>query len=86
MKEIPKQVHELADKYGKDVGQISFRYLLQLGYAVVFGTNSKERMISNTQLFDFELTDQEMKQLHGLHHPDAKAHHRCDAQRPQHRG
>ena len=68
--EFPSVVHELARKYDKDVGQITFRYLLQLGYAIVYMTNTESRMISNTQVFDFELSATEMQQLKALARSD----------------
>jgi len=67
---IPDLVFELGKKYGKDAGQVSFRYLLQLGYSVTYLTNSEKRMVTNTQVFDFELTSDEMAQLTALNRPD----------------
>lgn len=69
-KEVPQYVTSLATKYGKDHGQISLRYLYQLGYAITYSTSSEKRMVSNTQIFDFELTDDEMTELNGLNVPD----------------
>lgn len=68
--ELPAAVGELATKYNKDVGQICFRYLYQLGYAIVYLTHTRSRMISNTHLFDFELTPSEMEWLSSFHRPD----------------
>lgn len=70
IKELPPQVAELAVKYQKDVGQIAFRYLYQLGYSVVYLTNSAERLVSNTRIFDFELTGDEMNLLNSFNRPD----------------
>ena len=69
-RELPPRVHELAVKYNKDAGQIALRYLLQLGYSVTYLTTSENRMVSNTQLFDFELTRQEMVELETFNRPD----------------
>eukprot|EP00527_Entomoneis_sp_CCMP2396_P002779 CAMPEP_0198147034 /NCGR_PEP_ID=MMETSP1443-20131203/33003_1 /TAXON_ID=186043 /ORGANISM="Entomoneis sp., Strain CCMP2396" /LENGTH=364 /DNA_ID=CAMNT_0043811183 /DNA_START=13 /DNA_END=1104 /DNA_ORIENTATION=+ len=60
----------LGTKYGKDVGQVAFRYLYQHGYAIVYLTNSKKRVKSNTEIFDFELTADEMEAIDGLNHSD----------------
>jgi hypothetical protein len=43
---------------------------LQLGYAVTYLTNFEKRMVSNAQVFDFELSDDEMSQLTALNRPD----------------
>jgi diketogulonate reductase-like aldo/keto reductase len=42
---------------------------LQLGYAVTYLTNFEKRMVSNAQVFDFELSDDEMSQLTALNRP-----------------
>jgi diketogulonate reductase-like aldo/keto reductase len=70
LSEMPDLVHTIGEKHGKDAGQVSFRYLLQLGYAVTYLTNSEKRMVSNAQVFDFELSDGEMAQLTSLNRPD----------------
>ena len=70
IQELPLRVREMADKYGKDVGQVVFRYLVQLGYAVVYFTNSKERMSSNTDIFDFQVSDEDMRTLQSLNRQD----------------
>lgn len=69
-RELPSRVHELAVKYNKDAGQIALRYLLQLGYSVTYLTTSENRMVSNTQLFDFELSQGEMDELATFNRPD----------------
>ncbi|GAX22294.1 hypothetical protein FisN_22Hu085 [Fistulifera solaris] len=68
--DLPPLVFELASKYGKDGGQIALRYLYQLGYSIVYLTNTETRMVSNTDIFDFELSDLEMKALDSLNRPD----------------
>lgn len=70
IKDLPDEVSELANKYNKDVGQIVFRYLVQLGYTLTPLTNNEQRMVSNTNLFDFELSHEEMKRLSNLNRPD----------------
>lgn len=70
--ELPtRQLQEIADKYGKqNIGQVAIKYLLQLGYAVTYLSNSADRILSNTDVFDFELNEQEMQLLKRLHRPD----------------
>lgn len=68
----------LAEKYGKDVGQIILRFEVQEGIIVLPKSTRVERMTSNLNLFDFELTAEEMDSLraldkgHGNHNPDAE--------------
>lgn len=67
----------LAEKYGKDVGQIILRYEHQLGVIVFPKSVHEARIKSNAEIFDFELTSDEMDALRkldkgkGMHDPDA---------------
>jgi diketogulonate reductase-like aldo/keto reductase len=57
----------LATKYGKgSSGQIILRYLFQHGYAMVYLSSSEQRMLSNMNIFDFALIDDEMQALDQL--------------------
>lgn len=68
---------DLAAKYGKDLGQIILRFEVQEGIIVLPKTTNPARMVTNKDLFDFELTADEMDALrtldkgHGNHNPDA---------------
>lgn len=67
----------LANKYGKDAGQIVLRFEVQEGIIVLPKSTKKVRMASNKELFDFELADEEMAEIRaldkgkGAHDPDA---------------
>lgn len=50
-------------KYGKSVAQVILRWLLQQGLCVLSKTVSKERMRENRQVFDFELTGEDMREI-----------------------
>lgn len=64
-------VSKMATKYGKDAGQVALKYLLQKGYgSLVFWTKSPGRVVSNHDLFDFELNEAEVKELDGLNRKD----------------
>lgn len=59
-------VLKLAEKYGKNVGQILIKFQAQRGVIVIPKSVSVERLRSNIQVFDFELTADEISQLEAL--------------------
>ena len=57
---------EIGSKYGKSVAQVILRWLIQRDI-VVFPKSTKEsRMIENSDVFDFELTDEDMEKIKEL--------------------
>ncbi len=70
-------LNDLAKKYNKNVGQIILRYEHQLGVIVFPKSVHEARIKSNAEIFDFELTSDEMDALRkldkgkGMHDPDA---------------
>lgn len=70
-------LNALAKKYGKNVGQIILRYEHQLGVIVFPKSVHEARIKSNAEIFDFELTSDEMDAIRkldhgkGMHDPDA---------------
>ena len=50
----------ICDKYGKSNAQVALRFLIQLGVSVLPKTVTKSRMIENKNVFDFELTTEDM--------------------------
>ena len=57
---------EIGAKYGKSVAQVALRFLLQNGVVVIPKSTHEERMQENFNVFDFVLTDEEMKQIETL--------------------
>jgi len=57
---------ELAKKYQKTPAQILLRYSLEKGYIPLPKSASKERIISNTQVFDFNFVPSDLERLDGL--------------------
>ena len=57
---------EIGAKYGKSVAQVALRFLLQNGVVVIPKSTHEERMQENFNVFDFVLTDEEMKQMEVL--------------------
>lgn len=66
LKEAPI-LNELAKKYGKSLGQIILRWHVQQGFVMpVFKTYKLSRFAENIDIFDFEMTTDEMNQLSAL--------------------
>ncbi len=57
---------QIGEKYGKSAAQVNLRFLIQSGVVVIPKSTHKERMEENFDLFDFQLTNEEMKQLEAL--------------------
>lgn len=60
--EEPKIV-EIAKAHNKNSAQILLRYQVQRGNIVIPKSVTKSRIISNIELFDFALSDDEMKAI-----------------------
>lgn len=50
----------IGDKYGKSVAQVTLRWLVQQGIAVIPKSVREERMIENFNVFDFELSQEDI--------------------------
>lgn len=59
-------VGELASKYDKSPAQVLIRYSLQKGWVPLPKSVHKERIIENTQIYDFELSKKDIAILDGL--------------------
>ncbi|MFX0555986.1 aldo/keto reductase [Maribacter sp. CXY002] len=57
---------ELAEKYGKSVAQIILRWNLQKGVVTIPKSIHKDRIVSNADIFDFELSEKDMAYLDSL--------------------
>lgn len=56
----------IAHKYHKSVGQVLLRWNIQREVVVIPKSTHKERIIENIDIFDFELNEDEMKQISSL--------------------
>ena len=54
---------ELGKKYGKSNAQVILRWHIQVGNIVIPGSKNPEHIKDNFELFDFSLTDEEMKKI-----------------------
>ncbi|WP_267202516.1 aldo/keto reductase [Limosilactobacillus kribbianus] len=61
-------LNALAKKYGKDVGQVILRFEHQEGVTVFPKSVHEARIKSNAEIFDFELTSDEMDAIRKLDH------------------
>ncbi len=59
-------ITSVAQAHGKTPAQALIRWSLQLGNVVIPRSSSPERIKSNLEVFDFELSDDEMATLNGL--------------------
>lgn len=57
---------EIGDKYGKSAVQTALRFLLQSDVVLIPKSVRKERMKENIDVFDFELTNEEMVRIEAL--------------------
>ena len=57
---------KLAEKYGKSNAQIILRWHIQAGNVVIPGSKNLEHIRANFDLFDFELTAEEMQEIQKL--------------------
>ena len=56
----------IAKKYNKTVAQVILRWLIQRGIVTIPKTVRRERMIENISIFDFELSQEDMKKIVAL--------------------
>ncbi|OOY25290.1 oxidoreductase [Thioclava sediminum] len=54
---------EIAARYGKSAAQVTLRWQIQLGCVTIPKSANHERMRENIDVFDFELTEDEMAQI-----------------------
>ncbi|WP_297704365.1 aldo/keto reductase [uncultured Eudoraea sp.] len=57
---------ELANKYDKTIAQIVLRWDLQKGVITIPKSSKRERILANADIFDFELTREDMANLDSL--------------------
>ncbi|MDQ8203101.1 aldo/keto reductase [Pelagicoccus sp. SDUM812003] len=57
---------EIAESYQKSVAQVIVRWILQTGVATIPKTQTASRMVENSDVFDFELSDSDMRRIADL--------------------
>ncbi|MGG5315334.1 aldo/keto reductase [Enterococcus sp. AZ072] len=63
---------EIANKYDRNVGQVILRWEIQLDTLPIPKAPSTMRQLANLDIFDFELTPEEMAMINGLSKPDGR--------------
>ena len=56
----------IAAKYGKDIAQIILRWELQKGIVVIPKSVKQKRVLSNMDVFDFELEEEDMQKIDAM--------------------
>lgn len=59
-------LQSIADAHGKSVVQIILRWHMQEGFSAVPGSTNPAHIQENIEIFDFELTDEEMEKIRAL--------------------
>lgn len=60
-------LNQIGKKYGKSAGQVTLRWLIQQdGVGAIPRSSKPENMKANLDIFDFELSQQDMEAIHGL--------------------
>ncbi len=59
-------ISEIAASHGKSSAQVILRWNLQKGVVVIPGSSNPDHIRENTELFDFELTEEEIERINAL--------------------
>jgi diketogulonate reductase-like aldo/keto reductase len=65
VQDVPTLI-EIGEKYGKSAVQVTLRWMLQIGVITIPKSAKQERIESNADLYDFELTDDEIQSINAL--------------------
>lgn len=57
---------DLALKYNKSIPQIVLRWDIQMGFSTIPKTTSRERMLENMNIFDFEIEEEDISRITSL--------------------
>ena len=59
-------IMKIAEAHGKSAAQVILRWHIQEGFSVIQGATNPDYIKENIQIFDFELTDEEMQTMRSL--------------------
>jgi diketogulonate reductase-like aldo/keto reductase len=60
----------IGEQYGKTPAQVALRWLIERGIVAIPKSMHKERMAANFDIFDFSLTEADMKAIEPLNQKD----------------
>ncbi len=63
---------EIANVRGRSIAQVALRWLIQQNVAVIPRSSNPQRIVENLRIFDFTLTDDEMKRISELKRPNGR--------------
>lgn len=65
-------ITDIGRAHGKSAGQVTLRWLIQQNVIAIPRTTKVSRAEESFDIFDFELSDDEMKRIHALARPDGR--------------
>ena len=65
-------LNEIGQAHGKTPGQVTLRWLIQQNVIAIPRTAKESRAAENFDIFDFELSAEEMDRIHALARPDGR--------------
>lgn len=71
MGETLPELQAIGEKYGKTTAQVILQWHLQRGIVAIPKSTHKERMEENFNIFDFALTEEDMKIIAGLNRAES---------------
>ncbi|MDT0651690.1 aldo/keto reductase [Autumnicola edwardsiae] len=69
------ELNDIAGKYNKSIAQLAIRWSLQKGAVTIPKSVHKERIIENAQVFDFEITTEDMQRIDSLDKEERTGYH-----------
>jgi diketogulonate reductase-like aldo/keto reductase len=67
-----QRLAQIGQAYGKTAAQVCLRWLVQQNVAAIPRTSKIERLSENIAIFDFELSDDEMRQIFEMASPKGR--------------
>ena len=74
---------EIAEAHGRTAGQVMLRWHLQIGNMVFPKSVTRERIVENFAIFDFELSGEELERIESLDAGERIGPHRTRSWRPE---
>lgn len=65
-------IQQIAEAHGKTISQVILRWHTQLGALPIPKSSSPQRQQENLEIFDFQLTEEQMQQISGLTRDDGR--------------